>query len=123
MAYTEYTETEDDQQFSCVRGDVWDFVLAVTGHGISEFRQGDRREAHYGTHYTRRDFEALWAGHEQLCPYYDDEKDIHQDLDAIYGTDEDSEDEWATTDTEDEWMTTDTDEEATIDSDNDRDEE
>ncbi|KAK3361862.1 hypothetical protein B0T24DRAFT_498839, partial [Lasiosphaeria ovina] len=52
-----------------IRGDVWDFALAVCGYDISEFRRGYPRKARYGSLYTRKHFEELWSGHEQLCPY------------------------------------------------------
>ncbi len=84
-----------------VRGDVWDFALAVCDHDISEFRRraGAPRKARYTSLYTRQDFEDLWAGHEHLCPYYDDEEDSFPNSGA--GACSDDEDEWCTTDSED----------------------
>ncbi|KAM7211640.1 hypothetical protein V8F06_012993 [Rhypophila decipiens] len=61
-------------------GDLWDAALAGSGFCVAQFRQGRARRAHYGFHrragirYTRLEFEKLWLGREQLCPYYYDEE-------------------------------------------------
>ena len=86
-------------EIGCARGDVWDFCLAVTDYTLSEFRQGRPRKACYGRHYTRRYFEELWAGNEHLCPYYYDAED--EPADSAAPSEDESEEEWATTDSED----------------------
>jgi hypothetical protein len=92
------------EKLGSMRGDVWDFALAVCGYDISEFRSrhGRYRKARYGTSYTRQDFEELWQGQEHLCPYYDAEEDCSSDENMESYSDEEDEDEWATTDSEDE---------------------
>ncbi len=108
------------EQNRCARGDIWDFSLAVCGYDISEFRRTDPREVCYREEYTRQDFEDLWAGHENLCPYYDDEENHLSDTGAVAGSDE--AEEWFTSDSEDEgsdvdeveeeeWFTTDSEDE------------
>ncbi|KAI9154913.1 Palmitoyltransferase akr1 [Paramyrothecium foliicola] len=64
-------------------GDLWDSALQSCAYDIREFRCVHRqRTAGYSqTHgrlgfipeYTRKDFERLWRGREELCPYWDDE--------------------------------------------------
>jgi hypothetical protein len=58
-------------------GDIWDCALMHCGFDINQFRKGHPRQARYSSlpyHvYSRRAFEALWAGRENDCPYYDDE--------------------------------------------------
>lgn len=56
-------------------GDIWDCALARCGYDVSHFRLGRTRQAKYGPHYTRDDFEDLWSGAEHLCPYYDPQED------------------------------------------------
>ncbi|KAI1293277.1 hypothetical protein F5Y03DRAFT_374458 [Xylaria venustula] len=56
------------------RGDIWDAVLHACGFNIWEFRQACPRTARYTAQYTRKDFEFLWKGREQLCPYWDDQR-------------------------------------------------
>lgn len=55
-------------------GDVWDRVLAGAGFDVAYFRtrHGIRRRARYHGQYSRRNFEAMWAGMTELCPYYHD---------------------------------------------------
>lgn len=72
-------------------GDVWDRVLAGAGFDVASFRtrygirvirhlavvgfrrgHGIRRRARYTANYKRSDFEAMWAGMTELCPYYHD---------------------------------------------------
>ncbi|KAK0750314.1 hypothetical protein B0T18DRAFT_124863 [Schizothecium vesticola] len=55
-------------------GDVWDRVLAGTGFDVASFRarHGVPRRARYNSWYMRSDFEAMWQGMAELCPYYHD---------------------------------------------------
>lgn len=57
-----------------VGGDIWDRVLAGAGFDVASFRtrHGFRRRARYTANYKRSDFEAMWAGMTELCPYYHD---------------------------------------------------
>jgi hypothetical protein len=57
---------------SSFSGDLWDRVLAGAGFDVAPFRKlhGIQRRAWYNPWYTRRDFEAIWAGMTELCPYY-----------------------------------------------------
>ncbi|KAI0455707.1 ankyrin repeat-containing domain protein [Xylaria acuta] len=54
-------------------GDLWDAVLHSCGYDIAEFRQGNQRRANYTEIYTRQDFETIWKGKEDQCPYWNDE--------------------------------------------------
>ncbi|KAK3312744.1 hypothetical protein B0H66DRAFT_379971 [Apodospora peruviana] len=55
------------------RGDLWDSVLDACGYDILEFRKGEfPRRAEYTSQYTRADFEDLWKGREERCPYWND---------------------------------------------------
>ncbi|KAK9797573.1 putative Fungal N-terminal domain-containing protein [Seiridium cardinale] len=55
-------------------GDVWDLALEISGHGdkILEFRKKSPRAVKYSSKYTRADFESLWKGREERCPYWND---------------------------------------------------
>lgn len=53
-------------------GDLWNSVLSESGHDLAEFRARFPRRAGYTLLYTRDDFEMLWRGREEFCPYYDD---------------------------------------------------
>ncbi|KAH8903591.1 ankyrin [Coniochaeta sp. PMI_546] len=53
-------------------GDLWDAILDSCGYNVSEFRKGYPRRAVYTDEYSRLDFERLWEGREQRCPYWDD---------------------------------------------------
>ncbi|KAK8006976.1 hypothetical protein PG989_000966 [Apiospora arundinis] len=67
---------------SSYAGDLWDSVLQSCGYDIENFRCVHRqRKARYlirsGGYfqmyeYRRSDFEDLWRGREQFCPYWDD---------------------------------------------------
>ncbi|KAK6837921.1 hypothetical protein PG990_014780 [Apiospora arundinis] len=67
---------------SSYAGDLWDSVLQSCGYDIENFRCVHRqRKARYLTRsggyfqmyeYRRSDFEDLWRGREQFCPYWDD---------------------------------------------------
>jgi len=63
-------------QAGSFRGDLWDRVLAGTGFDVASYRNnnGIPRRAMYTWDYTRKDFEHLWEGMGELCPYYDDDK-------------------------------------------------
>ena len=53
-------------------GDLWDRVLAESGHNLSERRRDFPRRPQYSEIYSRDDFEEIWQGWESSCPYYDD---------------------------------------------------
>ena len=53
-------------------GDLWDSVLVSRGHDLMEFRGGHPRRPAYCESYTRQNFGMLWAGREEMCPYWDD---------------------------------------------------
>jgi len=91
MAYAPGIDKRTRKILGGARGDVWDFSLAVCGYNITDFREKIRRPR-YGTYYTRKDFEKLWAGHEHLCPYYDDE-DVSSDEEMESFLDEEGSDE------------------------------
>ena len=92
------------KRIGCIRGDVWDFSLAVCGYDISDFRPGGCRKAHYGAGYTRQDFEKLWEGREHLCPYYYDEENTSFD-DTSSSSDGESEESDEDMESEAEWVT------------------
>ncbi|KAF7562663.1 hypothetical protein G7046_g1500 [Stylonectria norvegica] len=54
------------------RGDLWDAALAACGYDLVEFRQHFPRIPQYSSYYQRSDFEKLWEGKEEQCPYWDD---------------------------------------------------
>ncbi|KAK0652665.1 hypothetical protein B0T16DRAFT_490474 [Cercophora newfieldiana] len=54
------------------RGDLWDAVLARTGHNPAA-APNDRQPKQFTASYIRADFEALWNGQEHLCPYFHDQ--------------------------------------------------
>ncbi|KAI1738138.1 ankyrin [Xylaria scruposa] len=54
-------------------GDLWDAVLRSCGYDVAEFRRDNQRRANYTDSYTRQDFEAVWKGREDQCPYWNDE--------------------------------------------------
>ena len=64
--------TDDEFTFGGYRGDLWDAALAVFGINPYEFRKQYPRRPRYSEHYTRQDFENLWKGRENQCPYWDD---------------------------------------------------
>ncbi|KAK3342067.1 hypothetical protein B0T25DRAFT_511599 [Lasiosphaeria hispida] len=74
VSHVAYSPTCWDQEMEpwSYRGDLWDAVLDASGHDIWDFRRGYPRTARYTTNYTRRDFEALWKGREERCPYWND---------------------------------------------------
>jgi len=55
-------------------GDLWDSVIQSFGHNLTAHRnrEGIPRKARYTAIYTRAEFEMLWEGKEDLCPYWDD---------------------------------------------------
>ncbi|GKU02493.1 hypothetical protein FLAG1_04099 [Fusarium langsethiae] len=53
-------------------GDVWDAALHASGWDIRQFRTIQRRKPRYDSFYTRADFEELWRGREDECPYWND---------------------------------------------------
>ncbi|KAI9690380.1 MAG: hypothetical protein M1822_009342 [Bathelium mastoideum] len=54
--------------------DLWDVVLVESGYDIATLRRkySAPRKAQYTSRYTRQDFERLWHGIEDQCPYWDD---------------------------------------------------
>ncbi|XEU95282.1 hypothetical protein FSHL1_000566 [Fusarium sambucinum] len=53
-------------------GDVWDAALYAAGWDIRQFRTIRRRKPRYDSFYTRANFEELWRGREDECPYWND---------------------------------------------------
>ncbi|KAI0857819.1 ankyrin repeat-containing domain protein [Xylaria cubensis] len=53
-------------------GDLWDAVLCSCGYDVAEFRRDNQRRANYTDSYTRQDFETIWKGKEDQCPYWND---------------------------------------------------
>ncbi|KAH6984952.1 hypothetical protein BKA56DRAFT_655251 [Ilyonectria sp. MPI-CAGE-AT-0026] len=53
-------------------GDIWDAVLAESGHDVAKYRSRHPRLARYTEHYTPADFRSIWQGKEERCPYYDE---------------------------------------------------
>ncbi|KAK0753239.1 ankyrin repeat-containing domain protein [Schizothecium vesticola] len=70
----EYLGAFPKSQVGSFRGDLWDRVLAGTGFDVASYRNshGIPRRAKYTWGYTREDFEHLWEGMVELCPYYHD---------------------------------------------------
>jgi len=68
-----YKKSCSEAPVGSYRGDLWDSVLDACGYDISEFRSTFRRKASYTSKYTREDFERLWEGREDRCPYYLDQ--------------------------------------------------
>ncbi|KAK9416829.1 putative Ankyrin [Seiridium unicorne] len=72
FAYRKHCSDCDSGEY--FRGDVWDLALEISGHGdkILEFRKKSPRAVKYFSAYTRADFERLWKGREERCPYWND---------------------------------------------------
>ncbi|KAJ4360872.1 uncharacterized protein N0V89_001439 [Didymosphaeria variabile] len=71
-------------RFRGMVGDVFDACLARHGYDLYEFRKRKPRVARYNEVYQRIDFERLWEGIEDQCPYWDDKpwpSDEHENLD------------------------------------------
>ncbi|KAF4445996.1 hypothetical protein F53441_10302 [Fusarium austroafricanum] len=51
-------------------GDIWDAALHTCGYDIAHFRSS--RRPRYDPWFTREDFEKLWIGKEDQCPYWND---------------------------------------------------
>jgi hypothetical protein len=85
-AYT-YSYHDEEDGLAGYLGDLWDAVLSECGHDITEMRQGFPRRPHYARRYTREDFERLWRGREESCPYYNDppEWDPEKDVGVVEG--------------------------------------
>ena len=66
-AYSQQSGRSDDWY-----GDVWDRALSSCGYDICTRRRGFPRKPFYDKDYTREDFEELWFGSEEICPYYHD---------------------------------------------------
>lgn len=73
-AYAPNSGLRRKECMSSLGGDVWDRVLAGAGFDVAYFRtrHGIPRRARYHGQYSRRNFEAMWAGMTELCPYYHD---------------------------------------------------
>ncbi|KAI0531917.1 hypothetical protein GGR58DRAFT_523841 [Xylaria digitata] len=73
IAYAESTCLVRSYHLGSYRGDLWDAVLHSCGYNLLDFRKLCRpRRAKYTKHYTRQDFEELWDGRQDECPYWDD---------------------------------------------------
>ncbi|KAG7404759.1 hypothetical protein LZL87_006270 [Fusarium oxysporum] len=72
-----YLPNDGDNQYSSkgsYRGDLWDAALTICGHDINIHRDAYPRVPRYNRNYRRKDFERLWKGSEDLCPYWNDER-------------------------------------------------
>ncbi|KAJ3547985.1 hypothetical protein NM208_g1225 [Fusarium decemcellulare] len=74
IAYTTWGRFSEATSYP---GDLWDAVLSSCGYNIKDFRSGYQRKPRYsseGEHYKyyRHNFEQLWKGREDQCPYWDD---------------------------------------------------
>lgn len=74
MAYT-ICDLDSSMDLGSYRGDLWDSVLTACGYDLAEFHKGRPRTPSWAARYTRKDFEALWAGMEEKCPYYSDDSE------------------------------------------------
>lgn len=92
-------DCDDGVFIGSLKGDVWDNALVHCGYKISDFRRGYPRRAASSQHYTRREFEGIWAGCEHLCPYYDDEFSVFDC--RLRTTDEEHESDYTTSDSDD----------------------
>ncbi len=74
ISETAYSYSSRDKHWNLggYQGDLWDAVLSECGHDFAEMRKGFPRRPNYTKRYTRKDFERLWRGREEFCPYYDD---------------------------------------------------
>ncbi|KAK5659900.1 hypothetical protein OQA88_13364 [Cercophora sp. LCS_1] len=72
IAYSQTCHVKFERNWS-FPGDLWDAVLDTCGYGVQDFRNGYPRSAKYTDTYTRDDFESLWKGREERCPYWNDE--------------------------------------------------
>lgn len=68
------------------RGDLWDAALALSGYDLAEFRSDFPRVARYDGRYTRANFEMLWRGIEDRCPYWDDRRWPETGGDSDFGS-------------------------------------
>ncbi|KAF2490020.1 hypothetical protein BU16DRAFT_622574 [Lophium mytilinum] len=109
ISHDAYTRTNED--VGGYRGDLWDAVLSYCGFDICKLRKGYPRTPQYGDFrdfrdYTREDFERLWKGREDQCPYFHDppiwrsplssnpEDDVDKsELEEVFWSDEDSDDD------------------------------
>lgn len=62
------------RQSNSQMGDIWDAVLAESGHDVAKYRSRHPRVARYTEHYTPADFRSIWQGKEERCPYYDEDE-------------------------------------------------
>lgn len=72
-----YAQRDDVAVYGSYNYDVWDKVLCKFGYNLASFRTGFPRRSYYSYFYGRKDFERLWEGQEDLCPYFDKFYDIH----------------------------------------------
>ena len=72
VSHVAYFRSCWDKEPCSLPGDLWDSVLDACNYDIREFRKGYPRTAGYTPDYTRSDFEALWKGREERCPYWDE---------------------------------------------------
>ncbi|KAI3324204.1 hypothetical protein HD806DRAFT_494427 [Xylariaceae sp. AK1471] len=68
-AYTAFSSSDEPTSYP---GDLWDSVLQSCGYEIEQFRLGYPRVSRYTKYYRRQDFEELWRGREDCCPYWND---------------------------------------------------
>ncbi|KAI1260067.1 hypothetical protein F5Y18DRAFT_270352 [Xylariaceae sp. FL1019] len=75
IAYAELVcyEFDNEDSLGSYRGDLFDALLSACHYSIADFRRNRPRIARYTEWYCRQDFEKLWEGREQLCPYWNDE--------------------------------------------------
>lgn len=74
VSHVAYSPSCQDFEFEThsYRGDLWDSVLDACGYDLREFRKGYPRTAEYTSSYSYSDFQALWKGREERCPYFYD---------------------------------------------------
>ncbi|KAI9690147.1 MAG: hypothetical protein M1822_009108 [Bathelium mastoideum] len=68
----EYSGRDPDDNIGGYRGDLWDAALSRCGLNIHKRRRRYGRMPQYTRKYKREDFEKLWEGREEDCPYFDD---------------------------------------------------
>ncbi|KAF7545330.1 hypothetical protein G7Z17_g9256 [Cylindrodendrum hubeiense] len=72
MAYGEAFDRQCANDLGSFFGDLWDAALDFCDHDILQFRKHHPRQANYCGGYNRADFEELWEGRAQRCPYWND---------------------------------------------------
>ena len=72
ICVTEYAYTRGHDFDNGGVGDIWDRVLVEFHRDLLASRKACPRRPDYDRYYSGNDFEDLWAGCEQECPYFDD---------------------------------------------------